>query len=482
MDITELLERAVADVTPAERRPTDAVLRLADSRRISNRLRKALAGLVGLVVIGGGVAVVATGGPDDDRDRRTTPPRPVTLQVALPDGWSQVTGPSTIDCTTAITPRTIYRDATIGDLGYCRPKQPISVTGPSLLIGQLPAGVAETIRAVGTPIEAGGVPGYATSYDAEFTYVVWLPAGTDSDLAYAAVAPRTEDGVQAYEDRVGGGGPAMPQELVDLVGTVTADGDLPADAVLPTEVAAVDLRLSADNVDPAPGARILDPSSVQQVVDALAPGSGAADGAADCGATATVRTLHLQDARTHRWVRVDVLDDGSGCRTVYSELGGRRQAAGDPVGLATALGEPQHVDVADSDPRQVAAGLDVPVPDGWRVVERASLDPCTLTGPTVIVADELAPSCAADLYLRPTHPYLWVTGTAIEDRQAFDPIGRRSTRHGIAWRETTIDTGGTTLTGQLGRPATGEGRLLLVTSGTGSADELRDAVRPATAS
>ena len=75
MDITELLERAVADVAPAERRPTDAVLRLAESRRLGSRLRKALAGLVGVVVIGGGVAVVATGAATTATGRPSRPAR-----------------------------------------------------------------------------------------------------------------------------------------------------------------------------------------------------------------------------------------------------------------------------------------------------------------------------------------------------------------------------------------------------------------------
>ncbi len=476
MDITELLERAVEDVTPAERRPTDAVLRLAERRRFGSRVRRALAGLAGLVVIGGGVAVVATGGPDHDGDRRTAPPRPLTLQVELPDGWSEVQEPATIDCTTTIEPRTIYRDAEIGDLGYCRPKQPISVTGPSLLIGEVPADVAELIRVAGTPIEAGGVPGYATSYDAGFTYVVWLPAGSGSNLAYAAVAPPTPDGVQAYEDTVGGGSPGMPQELVDLVGTVTAKGDLPTDAVLPQDVEAVDLRQSADNVEPAPGGQLLDPGSVRQVVDALA---GPSNGATRCGATQSVRTMHLQDAGTHRWVRVSVLDDGTGCRTIYSELGGRRQIAGDPVALATALAEPQHVDVEPADERRLVHGLEVPVPEGWQVVQAASVDPCTLAGPSVVVADELTPTCYAAQYGRPTHPYLWVTATPIEDRLAYDPFGPRTTRNDITWRESTVEADGIPLTGQLGRPASGDGRLLLVTADAGSADELRDAVRPA---
>jgi hypothetical protein len=475
MDITELLERAVADVVPAERRPTDAVLRLAESRRLGSRLRKALAGLVGVAVVGGGALVVATGSDDGDRD--TTPPRPLTLQVDVPTGWSEVTRPTTVDCTTQIRPRTVYRDVSLGDLGYCRPGQPISVTGPALLIGQLPADVAEMVRAVGTPVEAGGVPGYATSYDAEFSYVVWLPAGSEDDLGYAVVAPRTEDGAQAYEDRVGGGSPTLPQELVDLVGTVSARGDLPEDARLPAEVSAVDLRPGADNIAPAPGARVLDRSGIAAVVEALA-GAGDGPGTEPCGAVDEVRTMHLQDARSHRWVRVDVLDDGTGCRTIRSELGGSRRVAGDPVRVATALAEPQHVDVEPTGARVAAHGISVPVPDGWRVVRAASVDPCTLAGPSVVVADRLSPSCAAAQYARPTHPYIWVTGTRIEDSRMFDPRGP-TTGGQVRWREETLVVDDTTLTGQLGTPRAGDGRLLLVVGQPGAADELRDAVRPA---
>jgi hypothetical protein len=473
MDITELLERAVDDVVPAERRPTDAVLRLAESRRLGSRIRKALAGLVGVAVIGGGAVVVATG--SDDGDRETDPPRPLTLQVDLPTGWSEVTRPTTIDCSSAIQPRTVYRDVSLGDLGYCRPEQPISVTGPTLLIGQLPADVAEMVRALGTPVQAGGVPGYATSFDAEFSYVVWLPAGSEDDLGYAVVAPRTEDGVQAYEDKVGGGSPSLPQELVDLVGTVSAKGDLPADVQLPASVSAVDLRPSPDNIHPQPGARVLDRSSIDAVLDAM---RGPRSGVTECEATETARTMHLQDARSHRWVRVDVLVDASGCRTIQSELGGRRQVAGDPVEAATALAQPQHVDVEPTDERLTDHGLSVPVPAGWRVVRAASVDPCTLAGPSVVVADELRPSCAAAQYARPTHPYLWVTGSRIEDRRMFDPLGP-ATGDQVRWREETLVVDDTTLTGQLGTPRTGDGRLLLVVEQPGVADELRDAVRPA---
>lgn len=476
MDITELLERAVDDVVPAERRPTDAVLRLAESRRLGSRIRRALAGLVGLAVIGGGAVVVATG--SDDGDRETGPPRPLSLEVDLPSGWSEVTRPTVVDCTTRLQPRTVYRDVALGDLGYCRPQQPISVTGPSLLLGQLPADVAEAIRAVGTPIEAGGVPGWATSFDAEFSYVVWLPAGSPDDLAYAAVAPRTEDGVSAYEDKVGGGSPLLPAELVDLVGTVRTRGDLPVDAALPKDVSAVDLRQSADNIAPAPGARILDPRSIAAVRAELR----AEPGRPACGPTESTRTMHVQDATSHRWVRVDVLEDAAGCRSIVSERGGQRRIGGDPVRVATALDEPQHVDVEPTDQRRTAHGLDVAVPAGWQVVAAATVDPCTLAGPSVVVADELVPSCAADPLMRPTHPYLWVTGTRIEDRARFDPLGPTATRNGIDWRETTIDADGTDLTGQLGRPAQGDGRLLLVTSETGTADELRDDVRPAATS
>ena len=473
MDITELLERAVADVTPAERRPTDAVLRLAESRRLGSRLRRALAGLVGLAVIGGGAVVVATGSDDGDRD--AGPPRPLRLLVDVPADWSEVTSPTTLDCASTIRPRTVYRDVALGDLGYCRPDQEISVTGPALLIGQLPADVAERIRAVGTPVEAGGVPGWATSYDAAFSYVVWLPAGSEDDLGYAVVSPLTQDGDKAYDDKVGGSSPTLPPDLVDLVGTVAVAGDLPDDVRLPSEVSAVDLRVSADNVDPQPGARILDPSSVALVLDELEAGP---QRDARCGPTERVRSLHLQDAGSHRWVRVDVLEDAEGCRTIWSELGGSRVVPGDPVRVATALAEPQHVDVAPGDERVEAHGLSVPVPDGWELVRRPSADPCTLAGPTVLVADQLRPSCAADQYARPSHPFLWVTGTRLEDLRMFDPLGP-ATGDEVRWREETLQLEGATLTGQLGTPRTGDGRALLVLRDTGVADELRDAVRPA---
>ena len=447
MDITELLERAVADVVPAERRPTDAVLRLAESRRLGSRIRKALAGLVGVAVIGGGAVVVATG--SDDGDRETEPPRPLEYSVTVPDGWSVVESGQRLDCTTEIAPRTVYRDAAIQNLGYCMPQQAISVTGPSLLVGRIPADVAEQIRAVGTPIDAGGVPGYATAYDAPYSYAVWLPAGSHDDLAYAAIAPREPDADPAFDDLTGGSSAGFPAELLDVLGSVTAKGDLPRDVVLPEDVAAVDLRIEAANVGPEPGGRTTDPTAVARLLDELQP---VPEGTSPCGAAVGARTMHLQDARSHRWVRVDVLEDRSGCRTVVSELGGRRQVAGDPVRVVTEADQPRVADVAADSERVTVPGLSVPVPAGWSVVRAAIVDPCTLAGPAVVVAEDLDPSCWAELYARPLHPFVWVRSDqapglrlSVDDRSV-DPQGGD-----VRWTQQTRDAGGVAVQGYLGQ-------------------------------
>ena len=481
MDITQLLERAVADVTPAERRPADAVLRLAEGRRLGSRVRKALAGLVGVAVIGGGAVVVATGGQDDpDRDQ-TPAPRPIGLTVDIPDGWSAVEESRVIDCTTQLAPRTVYRDALIGELGSCLPEQGITVDGPVLLVGHLTdPGVADQIRTSGTPVEAAGTTGWAVSFDAPFSYIVWLPAGAPGELAYAALAPRSEDDVRAYEDPLGYGTGSLPQELVDLVGTVTATGELPTDVVLPDTVAAVDLHVESANRGDGVGARILDPTAVEQVMATLDPPRSAAG----CGPTQTARILHLQDAGTHRWVRVDVLDDGAGCRTIYSELGGSRQVSGDPVAVAAGLAEPQVATFGAAASTVQEHGLSVGVPEGWEVVRGRSVDPCTLAGPAVVVADALAPSCSAAQYARPTHPFVWVTSTRVEgmriytDDRTVVPVDGSSPAASVRWTEVTLQMVRTTLTGLLGRPATGEGRLFVVGLDQQGSLPLRQSVEP----
>jgi hypothetical protein len=216
MDITELLERAVEDVVPAERRPTDAVLRLADSRRLGSRIRKALAGLVGVAVIGGGAVVVATG--NDDRDRETEPPRPLTLEVDLPTGWSEVSRPTVVDCTTRLNPRTIYRDATIGDLGSCGDRGP-AVTGPTLLVGRLDPQVAEMVRTAGVAVPAAGTAGYVVGFDAASTFGVFLPVGSDRDVAYAVLAPHDPADEPAYGEPYNVVPvPTLPAELLERPG------------------------------------------------------------------------------------------------------------------------------------------------------------------------------------------------------------------------------------------------------------------------
>ncbi len=266
MDITELLERAVADVTPAERRPTDAVLRLADSRRLGSRLRKALAGLAGLVVIGGGVAVVATGGQDDDGDRQTRPPRPLTLQVELPDGWRTDTTGLVLDCQSTVTARTVYRDALIGDVSGCGETGP-SVPGSAILIGRLDPQLAETVRATGVVVAAAGTAGYVVGFDTVSSFGVFLPVGEHDDTAYAVLAPHSQDDVPAYGDPYNVVPvPSLPTELVDVLSTARATGDIDTELVLPDDVSDVRLQNEFLNVGAAPGAEV---GSADAVADVL---------------------------------------------------------------------------------------------------------------------------------------------------------------------------------------------------------------------
>lgn len=75
--LVELLQLAVADVTPRERRPADVILARGDRWRRLRGSRGILAGLLSISLAGGGVAV-AVGQRHDDRETVTVAPRPTT--------------------------------------------------------------------------------------------------------------------------------------------------------------------------------------------------------------------------------------------------------------------------------------------------------------------------------------------------------------------------------------------------------------------
>ena len=481
MDITELLERAVADVTPAERRPTDAVLRLADSRRLASRVRKALAGLAGLVVIGGGVAVVATGGPDDDGDRQTVPPRPLTLQVELPDGWRTDTTGLALDCGSSLTARTVYRDALIGDVSRCGETGP-TVPGPAMLIGRLDAELADVVRATGVVVPAAGTAGYVVGFDTASSFGVFLPVGSHDDTAYAVLAPHGQDDEPAYGDPYNVVPvPSLPTELVDLLSTVRATGDVDTELVLPEDVSDVRLQNEFLNVGAAPGAQVGSADAVSAVLAQLRP---TPEGREACGPPVSGRTFWLHGSRPAQWSRLDVLVDAAGCRTAASELGGTRVISGDPAGVATDRTELEVTTIGPAASTVQAHGLSVAVPEGWEVVRAGTVDPCTLTGPSVVVADELAPSCYAAQYTRPTYPFVWLTPAPLEARRLFTDdrtvvaVDGASPAASVRWTEVTLELTGTSMTGLLGRPATGEGRLFVVGLDQRASLGLRQTVEP----
>jgi hypothetical protein len=461
-DITALLERAVADVVPTERRPTDAVLARAAARPWA-RLRKAVVGLVGVAVVGGGAVVVATGGEDDGRT--VDAPKPLRLTVAPPEGWSVVDQPVRADCATELAPRTVYRDAAIADLGSC-PEGGQVPDGPVLLVGRLDPALAESVRVYGSVTRAAGLPAYAVAYDAAAAVVTWLPVGGHGDVGYTLVAPRGEADVPAFTDLTGAGTWTAPREALAVADRVSARGDVARDLVLPREVSAVDLRPEPVNVAAHPGARVLAAGEVEAVVGAL---RGAA-GQPACGEAATARTLYVQDAATGQWSRVDVTDDGTGCRTAVSELGGSARVTGDPVAVASASSTAPTLTVSDR--AVLAHGLSVRLPDGWDVVRGAGLDPCTLRRPSVVVADTFRPTCAASTYERPTHPYVWVTARPLEQDRFTSDYGFVSRpkkpevveRGGLSvtWTGEELELSGQLVEGLLGTPADGSGRVLVV--------------------
>ncbi|MGH8891736.1 MAG: hypothetical protein ACRDWY_00265 [Actinomycetes bacterium] len=481
--ITAFLERAVSDVVPAERRPTDAVLARAAGRGTA-RLRRLLAGLLGAAVVGGGAVVVATGSDDGTV---VEPPRPLRLTVTPPQDWSAVDAPLEVTCDTQLAPRTVYRAATIGRLESCGEGGGLTVSGPALLVGRVERSTAEQIRAVGSPVSAAGLPGFAVAYDTAAAYVVWVPAGDNGDLGYAVVAPRGPDDVPVFRDLSGAGTWSVSPEALDAAARVTARGDVARRLVLPGEVAAVDLRQEPVNVDPEPGARVLDPEGARAVRAELAVSH-----AGRCGEPLSSRTLHLQDGRTGRWSRVEVTEDAAGCRTAVSELGGSARITGDPVAVATSRGAQPRAEVTAEAQVVRAHGLTVAVPAGWEVVRAPLVDPCVLRHASIVVADALDPTCFLESRARPTWPYLWLTRRALEDDRFRTDSGMllgpgseqviRGADLDVTWTGEYLVIGHTSALGPatveaiLGRPSTGPGRLLVAGLDSTESEDLRRSV------
>jgi hypothetical protein len=190
-----------------------------------------------------------------------------------------------------------------------------------------------------------------------------------------------------------------------------------------------------------------------------------------CGEATSFRTFHLQDADTGRWSRVDVFDDGTGCRTVAAELGGSGRISGDPVAAATAADASGDVSVGDGARVVTAHGLAAAVPDGWDVVRTTSLDPCTLRRPSVVVADSVDPSCEAGPYARPYQPFLLLTSARLEDERFRTASGRPlppESRRVVAgrgvevtWTKEMFDVSGVVMTAEMGVVDGVAGRFLL---------------------
>ncbi len=196
------------------------------------------------------------------------------------------------------------------------------------------------------------------------------------------------------------------------------------------------------------------------------------------------RTFWLHGSRPAGWTRLDVLVDDAGCRTAASELGGTRVISGDPVAVATDRGEARVTTIGNAASTVQEHGLSVAVPEGWEVVRSATVDPCTLAGPSVVVADELAPSCYAAQYTRPTYPFVWVTSNRLEAIRLFTddrtvlPVDGSQPAASVRWTEVTLELPGTTMTGLLGVPESGTGRLFVSGLDQRASLGLRQTVEP----
>ncbi|NHC43765.1 hypothetical protein [Motilibacter aurantiacus] len=459
----ELLERAVSDVRPRSQRPTDDVLARAARRpwaRLSARVRGLLGALVTVGAIGGGAyAFGAASGPDEP-----APPPSVTLDAVLPAGWAYDDSGVVVGCGTALTPRTVYRDARIEDVTACEPDEQPQVTGPVLVVGTVAASAREKLAVSGTPTLVNGRAAWALTNGESPVGIAVATLSGDRAAGYLVASPGDPaapvgppvDGVDVWP---------VAEEALALRGQVRASGAAEPALTLPAAVAEIRLTPGISGSGPDAPAYVRSPAGIARVLSALRQPPGTfREGCPQ--AEAEARSLWLQDAATGRWSRVVVTTADGGCRTAWSELGGR-EPVGDPVALVRQLDEGEPTPAAPAGAEVAAAhGIEAAVPAGWSVARAPEFDPCTATAPTVVLADRVVPSCAAGHGLRPHQPYLWLSPTALEDGSvlAGDPTPRPG-RDGstVAWSdEDLLAVGSSTVSGRLGVPERGAARFLLV--------------------
>lgn len=462
-----LLTRA-AHVTPTSSRPTDDVLRRADEApfaRLRGHLRKLIGGLVACGLVAGGAVALSSG----DGPAPAPSPRPIRLTVDLLPGWHYDDSGLALTCASNLTPRTVYRGATVGDL-RCPAGAEFRVAGPVLIAGRLDRLLAERVRTTGSPTMVGNRAGWVEpGGDTPYALATYLVSGTE-DVGFAVVAPHGE----------GPEGPVAPSLQGEDVWRAPVEALTAASRVgvrggeqfprhrLPDDVLAVVLTSDARNA--APGALVWTRQAAREVLNDLQPAQRSLP---PCGEPVAARTLWLQRL-SGSWVRVEVTRDATGCQAAVSELGGTARLARDPVAAARRLDNGETRFQVTSDSTELAVGgVTFTVPDGWQVVEDSDFDPCTATTPTVVLADSLAPSCLVDVGQRAYQPYLWMTTQLLEDRRfrtasgmtlpgkQRQVVGRDGTT--LGWSMEMLQIDGTTFQGWLGIPANGgSGRLLLM--------------------
>ena len=409
----EMLLTRAAQVTPTSSRPTDDVLRRADQApfaRLRRHLRALIGGVVACGLVAGGAVALSTG---DGTTPSPTPPRPIRLTVDLPPGWHYDDSGLALSCASNLTPRTVYRGATIGDL-RCPAGEGPTVSGPVLVAGQVDRLLAERVRTSGSPTTVGTRAAWVEQGgDAPYAFATYVVAGTE-DVGFAVVAPhgtgREEPVVPSLQ---GEDVWSVPVEaLVAASGVGVRGGERFRRHQLPDDVRAVVLTIEPRNVGASPGGLVWTQEHAREVLHELRP---ARPSLPPCGDPISARTLWLQRLNGS-WVRVDVTRDAAGCLAAVSELGGSARLVHDPVAAARRLDEGEtRSKIPDGAERVKVGDVTFTVPEGWQVVKGTDFDPCTATTPTVVLADSLAPSCLVDVGQRAYQPYLWMTTQRLED-------------------------------------------------------------------
>jgi hypothetical protein len=467
----EMLLTRAAHVTPTRSRPADDVLRRADQRpfgRLRRHLRELIGGLVACGLVAGGAVAVSSG---DRPAPAPAPPPPVRLTIDLPPGWHYDDSGLALTCASNLTPRTVYRGATIGDL-RCPGGEGPTMSGPVLVAGQLDGLLAERVRTSGSPTTVGDRAAWVEQGgDAPYGFATYLVAGTE-DVGFVVVAPHGTGPEEPVVPSLQGEDVwSVPVEALMAASRVgVRGGERVSQHKLPDDVRAVVLTIEPRNVDAAPGALVWTQENARQVLRELRPAKRSLP---PCGEPSRARTLWLQRP-TGSWVRVDVTTDAAGCRSAVSELGGSARLAHDPVAAARRLDEGETRSELSADAESFTVGdVTFTVPDGWQVVRDTDFDPCTATMPTVVLAESLAPTCLVDVGQRAYQPYLWMTKQPLEDRRFrtngdVPLVGRSRPVRGLDgttlnWSKEMLVIDGTMFQGWLGRPADGgSGRLLLM--------------------